>query len=52
MAKCKKGPGVAEYAPVPDGYREIFSPVIRLRNGRVIHAAAYGLRAFRFFVKN
>ena len=29
----------------------IFTKTIRLRNGKIIHAAAFGLQAFRIIVK-
>jgi hypothetical protein len=35
----------------PAGYKEIFVTRITLRNGRVLYASSYGLRAFRIFVK-
>lgn len=34
------------------GYRLVFSKTIRLRNGRVLFAEAYGLKAFAFWVRN
>ena len=33
------------------GYELIFSKTIRLRNGRILRAADYGLKAFAFWVK-
>ena len=33
------------------GYVLIYRKTIRLRNGKVIYAANYGLKAFRFYVK-
>ncbi len=37
--------------PAPAGMRWVFSKTIRLKNGRVLHAAHYGLAAFAFLVK-
>jgi len=34
-----------------DDLVEIFTPVIRLRNGKVLYASNYGLKAFRFWGK-
>jgi len=34
-----------------DDREVIFTKTIRLKNGKVIHAAAYGLKAFRIKVK-
>lgn len=35
----------------PRGPREVFTPYIRLRNGRVLWAKECGRKAFRFLVK-
>lgn len=32
------------------GRKVVYSPVIRLRNGRILHAKAYGIKAWRFEV--
>jgi hypothetical protein len=37
--------------PIPDGYDEVFSPVITLKNGKKLFASNYGLKAFRFLVR-
>lgn len=34
-----------------DNGKVIFTKTIRLRNGKIIHAAAFGLQAFRIIVK-
>jgi hypothetical protein len=35
---------------VPPGKRLVFRPFIRTRNGKLIYASAYGLRAFPILV--
>lgn len=34
-----------------DDYEIIFTPVIRLRNGRLLYASAYGLKAWCLRIK-
>ena len=34
------------------GYHRIFRTKIKLRNGKIIYASSYGLRAFIIWVKN
>ena len=34
-----------------DGYEYIYTKTIRTKNGKVLHASAYGLTAFRIKVK-
>lgn len=38
-------------APEKDDEEVIFTPVIRLRNGKRIFASSYGLKAFRIVVR-
>jgi hypothetical protein len=43
----------AKTPPCPGpGYRLVFSRTIRLRTGKVLIAANYGLKAFAFWVKD
>lgn len=35
----------------PDGYDEVFTKFITLKNGRRIYASSYGLKAFRLRVR-
>lgn len=37
--------------PPGDGWRQVFSKTIRLKNGRILKAEDYGLTAFCFWVK-
>ena len=37
--------------PIPEGYDEVFSPVITLKNGKKLLASSYGLKAFRFLAR-
>lgn len=36
---------------VPEGYKVVYTTRIRLRNGKIIFASSYGLKAFRIIVR-
>jgi hypothetical protein len=41
-----------EKTPKKYGYHEVYTRTIRTRNGRILHARDYGLKAFRIWVKD
>lgn len=49
MAKSNKKGKMPDDKPVPEGYKEVFSAYITLKNGKRIYPKSG--KAFRFFVK-